>query len=157
MGTDENCHERFNWLCFTSRERTVKYLFRHGWLMCDIRLVAYVFPTEDRAKVVAAITRLFPAVVIEGEDRLVGRSNSVEAFSDQLARQKIRAAARKVFLRGVDGETTSFRLNKQVATMGKVSFSEEDHPLGDIHVTLRSDDLQGLIATMAPSFKEGGP
>jgi predicted RNA binding protein with dsRBD fold (UPF0201 family) len=134
-----------------------KYLFRHGWLMCDIQLVADVFPTEDRAKVVAAITRLFPDVVIDGEDRVVGRSNSVETFSDQLARQKIRAAARKVFLRGTDGETASFKLNKQVATVGKVSFSEEDHPLGDIHVTIRSEYLQGLIDSMAPSFKEGGP
>jgi predicted RNA binding protein with dsRBD fold (UPF0201 family) len=133
-----------------------KYLFRHGWLMCYIQLVADVFPTEDRAKVAAAITRLFPDVVIEGEDHLVGRSNSVETFSDQLAKQKIRAAARKVLLRGIDGEKASFRLNKQVATTGKVSFSEEDHPLGDIHVTIRSDDLQGLIATIAPSFKEDG-
>jgi predicted RNA binding protein with dsRBD fold (UPF0201 family) len=133
-----------------------KYLFRHGWLMCDIQLVAEVFPTEDRAKVVAAIARLFPDAVIEGEDRLVGHSHSVEAFSDQLARQKIRAAARRVLLRGIDGETASFRLNKQVATMGKVSFSEEDHPLGDIHVTIRSDDIQGLIAIIAPPLKEAG-
>ncbi|HUV61189.1 MAG TPA: RNA-binding domain-containing protein [Thermoplasmata archaeon] len=124
--------------------------------MCDIQLVADVFPTEDRAKVVAAITRLFPDVVIEGEDRLVGRSNSVETFSDQLAKQRIRAAARKVLLRGIEGETASFRLNKQVAAVGKVSFSEEDHPLGDIRVTIRSDDLQGLMATMAPSLKEDG-
>jgi predicted RNA binding protein with dsRBD fold (UPF0201 family) len=133
-----------------------KYLFRHGWLMCDIQLVAGVLPTEDRAKVAAAITRLFPDAVIEGEEHLVGHSNSIETFSDQLAKQKIRAAARKLLLRGVDGDTTRFRLNKQVATVGKVSFSEEDHPLGDIHVALRSDDLQGLIDTMAPSSKEGG-
>jgi predicted RNA binding protein with dsRBD fold (UPF0201 family) len=124
--------------------------------MCDIQLVADVFPTEDRAKVVAAIVRFFPDAVAEGEDRLIGRSNSIETFAEQLARQKIRAAARKILLRGVDGDTTTFRLNKQVATVGKVSFSEEAHPLGDILVTIRSEDIAGLISAIAPSFKEDG-
>ncbi len=122
--------------------------------MCDIQLSADVFPTEDRAKVVAAIGRFFPDAAVEGEDHLVGRSSSIETFAEQLARQKIRAAARKILLRGVDGNTTTFRLNKQVATIGKVSFSEETHPLGDILVTIRSEDIDGVISIIAPSFKE---
>ncbi len=122
--------------------------------MCDIQLAADVFPTEDKAKVVAAIGRFFPDAVVEGEDHLVGHSRSIEAVMEQLAKQKIRAAARKILLRGVDGNTTTFRLNKQVATVGKLSFSEETHPLGDIIVTIRSENIAGVISTIAPSFKE---
>ncbi|MDH3364585.1 MAG: hypothetical protein OEM29_01050 [Thermoplasmata archaeon] len=121
--------------------------------MCDIQLAADVFPTEDRAKVAAAITRLFPDATIEGEGHIIGRSSSVDTFSEQLAKQKIRAAARKLLLRSVNESEVCFRLNKQVATVGKVSFSQENHPLGDIHIVIRSDDIHGLIDTIAPSFK----
>lgn len=100
------------------------------------------------------MTRLFPDAVIEGDRRLVGRSRSVETFSERLAKQKIRAAARKILLRGASGSETRFRLNKQVATAGKVSFSEESHPLGDLHVVIRSQNLQGLIDAIAPVFQE---
>lgn len=123
--------------------------------MCDIRLSAEVFPTEDRVKVAAAMNQLFPDAVIEGEERLVGHSTSVETFSEQLAKQRIRAAARRVLLRGAEESETRFRLNKQVATMGKVSFSEEGHPLGDLHVVIRSQNLQELIDSIAPAFKGG--
>ena len=124
--------------------------------MCKILLSAKVFPTEDRAKIVAALVRLFPDVTIEGEETILGRSSSLDTFSEQLAKQRIRAAARKILLRGIEGSQTSFRLNKQVATMGKISFSEEDHPLGDIEVTIQSEDPMSVIDKMAPSMKEDG-
>ena len=122
--------------------------------MSEIQLSARVFPTEDRAKVAAAILSLFPDAVIEGGETLFASSSSLETFSEQLAKQRIRAAARKLLMRGIEGSETRFRLNKQVATMGKVSFSEEDHPLGDISVTVRSPDIQAVIDELAPSFKE---
>ncbi|UCE80552.1 MAG: hypothetical protein JSV94_05205 [Methanobacteriota archaeon] len=122
--------------------------------MCEVQLFADVHPTEGREKVATAMTRLFPDAVIEGDRRLVGRSRSVETFSERLAKQKIRAAARKILLRGASGSETRFRLNKQVATAGKVSFSEESHPLGDLHVVIRSQNLQGLIDAIAPVFQE---
>ena len=56
-------------------------------------------------------------------------------------------------MRGIEGSETSFRLNKQVATTGKVSFSEEDHPLGDISVIIRSPNIQAVVDEMAPSSR----
>ena len=116
-----------------------------------------MFPTEDRAKIVAALVRLFPDVTIEGEETILGRSSSLDTFSEQLAKQRIRAAARKILVRGTEGSQTCFRLNKQVATMGKISFSEEDHPLGDVEVIIRSEDPKSVIDKIAPSMKEVGP
>ena len=122
--------------------------------MCEIRLSAEVFPTEERGRIEAAILTLFPDAVIEGEGTITACSTSIDAFAEQLAKQRIRAAARKILLRGLEGSETRFRLNKQVATTGKVSFSEEDHPLGDIKVVVRSRDIHGLIDSLAPSLKE---
>ncbi|HIH02136.1 TPA: hypothetical protein HA259_08770 [Thermoplasmata archaeon] len=125
--------------------------------MPDIRLVVRCFPTEDRARVARAITQLFPDAVIEGDDPLTARADSVEAFSEQLARQRIRAAARKVLRRGMSDGRTSFRLNKQVAFIGKISFSEEDHALGDIEVTISDEDIASTIDALAPRPQpEGG-
>ena len=124
--------------------------------MSEIQLSTRVSPTEDRAKVAAAILSLFPDAVIEGDEVLRASSSSLESFSEQLAKQRIRAAARKILTRGVEGSKTTFRLNKQVATTGKVSFSEEEHPLGDITVTIRSLNIQSVIDELAPSSK-GAP
>ena len=125
--------------------------------MPDIRLAVRCFPTEDRMRVTSAITQLFPDAVIEGDDRLTASAKSIEAFSEQLARQRIRAAARRVLLRGMSEGRTVFRLNKQVAFVGKISFSEEDHALGDIEVTISDEDIVSVIDELAPRLQpEGG-
>ena len=125
--------------------------------MPDIRLAVRCFPTEDRVRVTSAITQLFPDAVIEGDEQLTASAESIEAFSEQLARQRIRAAARKVLLRGMSGGRTVFRLNKQVAFVGKISFSEEDHALGDIEVIISDEDIVSVIDELAPRLQpEGG-
>jgi predicted RNA binding protein with dsRBD fold (UPF0201 family) len=124
--------------------------------MPDIRLVVRCFPTEDRERVLEAVTRLFPDAVAEGDDPIVARANGLETFAEQLAKQRIRAAARKVLLRGVCEGETRFRLNKQVAFVGKVSFSEEEHALGDIDVVMSAEDIIAVIDSIAPRPPEEG-
>jgi predicted RNA binding protein with dsRBD fold (UPF0201 family) len=121
--------------------------------MVEIRLSARCFPTENRGKVVEAIIRLFPDAEIDGVDPIIARAASVDAFGDALRRYRIRDAARVVMRRGLKGNSTSFLLNKQVATVGKVSFSEENHPLGDIEVTIVSDSINELIDSIAPNTR----
>jgi len=124
----------------------------------EIRLSAKCFPTEDRAIIVGALVKIFPDVTTSGEETIEGRSFSAEAFGEILRRQRIRDAARAVMRRGVSGNSTTFKLNKQVATVGKVSFSEENHPLGDIEVTMIDDDISALIDKIAPrTSREGRP
>lgn len=124
--------------------------------MLIVHLRARCCPTESRDKVVAAIKNLFPDAVIEGDDMLTGTSSSLDFFSELLKKQRIRDAARAVLRRGLSGNTARFRLGKQVAAVGKVSFSEEDHALGDIEVAIESDDIGAVIDTIAPSTRKAG-
>ena len=113
--------------------------------MCEITIVARCHPTEDIAKVAQAIANLFPDAVFKGDDPVVASAHDTQAFIERLTQQRIRSAARAAMLRGVIGTETSFRLNKQVAAAGKVSFSEEAHPLGDLEVTVRSSDIRATV------------
>jgi len=118
--------------------------------MLEVRLRTPCFPTEDRSVVVRALRNLFPDAAVEGEAEIAAASTSVENFGELLKRYKIRAAARKVMRRGLKGNETRFRLNKQVAAVGKISFSEESHALGDIEVAITSDDIESVIDSIAP-------
>jgi len=122
--------------------------------MLEVRLSARFHPTEDRNKIVAAIRSIFPDAKLEGESELSGTATSLETFAELLKRQRIRDAARQMLRRGRSDNSTSFRLNKQVAAVGKVSFSEEQHPLGDIEVTIIADDVQQVIDRVAPKTRE---
>lgn len=121
--------------------------------MLIVRLSARCFPTEGKDKVAGAIRNIFPDAVFEGDDPIQATSTSAEVFSELLKRQRIRDAARAVLRRGIAGSSTSFKLNKQVAAVGKISFSQESHPLGDIEVTIESDDIEGLIESVAPDTR----
>ncbi len=118
--------------------------------MTDVVVTARCFPTEDRAKVVGAIANLFPDFVPQGDDPVRGVSHSVEWFAELLRRQRTRSAARAVMRRGASAGSVRFTLNKQVAAAGKVSFSEEEHALGDIEVTIVTDDTDRTIDEIAP-------
>jgi predicted RNA binding protein with dsRBD fold (UPF0201 family) len=124
--------------------------------MVLVTLATRYYPTEDKARVLGAVTQLFPDAEIVGDETLTATSTSVELFGELLRRQRIRDAARRIMRRGIKGNRTSFRLNKQVAAIGKISFSEENRALGDIEVTIESEDIEALIDTIAPSTRMEG-
>jgi predicted RNA binding protein with dsRBD fold (UPF0201 family) len=124
--------------------------------MVLVTLATRYYPTEDKARVLGAVTQLFPDAEIVGDETLTATSTSVELFGELLKRQRIRDAARRIMRRGIKGNRTSFRLNKQVAAIGKISFSEENRALGDIEVTIESEDIEALIDTIAPSTRMEG-
>lgn len=118
--------------------------------MTQIKVTTRCFPTEDRTKVVGAILSLFPDFVPQGDDPVTGTARSTEQFAELLKKQRIRSAARAVMRKSISGNTIRFTLNKQVATAGKVSFSEETHALGDVEVVITSDDIERTIDEIAP-------
>jgi len=122
--------------------------------MVNVRISTRCYPTEDRDKVLRAVANLFPDCVLIGDELLQGESSSLEEFAELLRRQRIRDSARSVLRRGLRGDSTSFRVNKQVATVGKVSFSEESHPLGDIDVTISDEDIMSVIDMIAPDTRK---
>jgi len=122
---------------------------------------AEVRPTEAREKVEAAAKKIFPTLELKqvGES-IVGESADVGSLSKlhQLLRQQgILDSARSVMRAGKREETTQFMLNKQVAFVGRVSFTDGESPLGPIVVTLEASDIDRLIDYLAPRTKEGRP
>jgi predicted RNA binding protein with dsRBD fold (UPF0201 family) len=113
-------------------------------------------PTEDREKVRTALLNIFPEGQIEELDEgFMSSGDSGERLRQMILDEHIRDTARSVMLRGMlDGRTT-FRLNKQVAYVGKLSFQEGSSPLGNIEVTVEDEDIKAVIDHLAESTVEG--
>jgi hypothetical protein len=126
-----------------------------------LRVEAEVRATEDRAKVEAAVNRIFPALKLNlVGDRLIGESTDIRSLDrlHQLLRlQAILDSARKIMRAGRRGNIVEFMLNKQVAAVSKVSFTDGESPLGPIVVTLDAPDIEHLIDYLAPRTREGKP
>lgn len=120
-----------------------------------------VKPTEDKEKVEAAVKKIFPTLELsQNENSLVGesiRAESLDRLHQLLREQAIRDSARSVMLRGRRGNLVQFVLNKQVAFVGKVSFTGGESPLGPIVVTLEASDIERLIDYLAPRTREEKP
>lgn len=120
-----------------------------------VEVRAEVKPTEDREKVATAINRMFGDLELDvGEERdrkfLVGKSEgrvALERFHSLLRRELILDAARGVMFKGIEGNSITFYLNKQVAFVGHISFSlpERESPLGPIEVKINCENARKLI------------
>jgi len=90
-------------------------------------------------------------VIIDGKNQ-----PSLERFRMIIQRDRIRAAARSILRRSVDGNRIIFFLNKQAAYAGHVSFSapEGESPLGPIQVIVETDNPEQLINWLAPQQEE---
>ncbi len=114
------------------------------------------FPTEDPEKVKRALLNIFPDALVEDyEGGYIARSGTLGRFKQLVRNQRILDSTRKMLLKGVSEGETSFRLNKQVAFIAKVSFAEERVPLGSIEVCIESDDLPKLVDEVAPVTVNG--
>jgi predicted RNA binding protein with dsRBD fold (UPF0201 family) len=111
-------------------------------------------PTEDKNNVKKAVLNLFPDLKIDYKgNRMRGTDSSLNRFKEILMGSRIRDTARRILLRGREGNKTVFRINKQVAFVGKVCFAEEKHPLGDITVTIENENIDRIIEEI--TRKEG--
>ena len=116
------------------------------------------FPTEDREKVRQALLNIFPGSDIEeGDHEMVAHTGSGERLREIILESHIRDTARAVMLCALRGNSTAFVLNKQVASVGKVSFLDEPVALGGIEVTVEDEDITGTIDYLAESTVEVKP
>lgn len=123
--------------------------------MTAVRISCPVNPSEDEEKVRSAVLSIFPdAELVLNDGRLEGEA-TLDRFSKAIRRQKILDATRAVMIMNSRGNTTRLSLNKQVATVGKVSFVDKRPVLGAIEVTIEDDDLMALIDRVAPITVDG--
>jgi predicted RNA binding protein with dsRBD fold (UPF0201 family) len=126
-----------------------------------LRVETEVRPTEDQTKVEAAVKNIFPTLDLRRDGKFIpGESTevlSLDRLHYLLRVQMILDSARSVMHRGKHDNFVKFMLNKQVAMVGKLSFTEGESPLGPIVVTLEAPDIDRLVDYLAPRTREGRP
>lgn len=123
--------------------------------MVSVLISSPVYPSEDREKVKEAILNIFPGASLETtNDGFKGEANT-DRFYQLIRKQKILDSTRSTMLKGVRGNKIVLHLNKQVAVVGKVSFTEPKTILGTITVTMECDDPEETIDHIAPRTVDG--
>ncbi|MCD5409960.1 MAG: hypothetical protein LRZ87_04285 [Methanocellales archaeon] len=114
---------------------------------------APVHPTELVESVDRAITNIFPDAQLEFKDvtnrqcLLIGTA-SLDKLRELLMKQNILDSARAELFNSISGNRIEFKLNKQVAFMGKANFGESS--LGDIRVSIECENPEEVIYWLAP-------
>jgi predicted RNA binding protein with dsRBD fold (UPF0201 family) len=117
-------------------------------------------PTESESKVKQAVENIFGNIetkvqpIYKGGGLLTAQAKGIDILTklqNLLRRERIRDAARKALLEGLNGKTVSFCLNKQVAYAGHISFSKEtaESPLGSIKIKIKCENPRQLINWLA--------
>ncbi len=125
-----------------------------------VRVETEINLTESEEKVKRAVENIFGSVSTEIKQAHKGSILQAEAHGQQalirlrdlLRAERIRGAARKTLFRGTSERMIRFCLNKQVAFVGHVSFSEElaESPLGPLRVTIECENPRELVDWLAP-------
>lgn len=125
--------------------------------MAKVTVSCPVYPSEDPEKVRSALNSIFPTGEFVLSDGRMAAEADLDNFSILIRRQRILDTARSMMIRGKNrvGTKTRFNINKQVATVGKVSFVDYRTALGTIEVSVEDEDLDGLIDKVAPVTVDG--
>lgn len=124
--------------------------------MVNVRISCPVNPSESEQLVLDAVMRIFPDASMSRTSKgFEGTAPSIDNFSKMVRKQMILDAARSVIIDGIRGEDSMFRLNKQAAFVGKVSFSPKNSILGTITVRLGDDNILDFIDVMFPNTVDG--
>jgi predicted RNA binding protein with dsRBD fold (UPF0201 family)/dephospho-CoA kinase len=103
-----------------------------------------IYKTESQEKVECAIRNIFPdAVFTRSDDCIRAKSSTLETFAKLLRVQRIRATANVELKRGLALDSFTFTLNKQVALIGRLNFSQNS--LGPIFVRVEAPAPSDLI------------
>lgn len=136
--------------------------------MVKIRVEVEVRPTEDLEKVKKALLNVFEPGKIEVVERdkgyklLVGESSSYRSLvkvHELIRRERIMDAARKMLRKGVIGNMLVFKVNKQAAYQGRLSFVDTDSesPMGAITFIIEANNPYEIIDWLAPRTSMGKP
>ncbi len=77
----------------------------------------------------------------------------MDKLRELFMKQNILDSVRAELFNGRSGNRIEFRLNKQVAFVGKANFGESS--LGDIHVSIECEHTEELIYWLAPRIEQG--
>ncbi|MCL2032237.1 MAG: hypothetical protein FWG96_03090 [Methanomassiliicoccaceae archaeon] len=123
--------------------------------MVTVSISCPVCPSEDPEKVRGAILNIFPDALLEETGSGFEGKASAGRFHDLIRKQKILDSTRSMMFKGIRGGSITVHLNKQVAFVGKVSFTDPNTVLGTMRVTIETDDPELTIDSIAPRTVDG--
>ncbi|HKM08949.1 MAG TPA: hypothetical protein VJX93_00435 [Candidatus Methanomethylophilaceae archaeon] len=124
--------------------------------MVNVNISSPVNPSESEELVLDAIMRIFPdASLSRTPQGFEGTAPGIENFSLLIRRQRVLDAARSVIYGNLSEDLAVFCLNKQAASVGKVSFCPKENVLGTIEVRLEGEELSEYIDGMLPRTVDG--
>jgi predicted RNA binding protein with dsRBD fold (UPF0201 family) len=127
----------------------------------DVEIETPIQPTEVPDRVVRAVASIFPEAEIERTPEAVrGEAHSLAHLSERLHEQAILDTARDRFVETLAGDSFTFRLKKQAAFEGTVTFAVgEADELGeiDVRVTVQEPDAEAFVDHVAPPTVDGVP
>jgi len=135
--------------------------------MIKVVVKAEVRVTEDISKVERAVRNVFNPIniLITEEDNkrfIVAEGeglNCLQKLRSLLRNERILDAARSIFKKSIEGKTLKFHINKQIAHIGRLSFSAPEHesPLGPITFIITCSSPEKLVDWLAPPTSNGKP
>lgn len=124
--------------------------------MVSVMVSCPIYNSEDPQKVKAAVFRIFPDFKeSESTERKIIGTASLDNFSKIIRKQEILDSTRGMMFKGLHDNIIVLHLNKQVATVGKVSFTDRHPILGSMDVTIQDEDPDELIDHIAPQTVDG--
>ena len=136
--------------------------------MIDIKVVVAVdvHPTEDVDKVKQAVENFFPHASLETKSggttslliAMTEGKNGLAHLRTHLRQERIVDAARRIFRRGLQHNSFTFYLNKQVAYANRTSFCEPrgESPLGSIKVVVACNVPRDVITWLTDESARTG-
>ena len=114
-------------------------------------------PTEDLDKILKALSNILDYDELEIDDNYItvtGDEDSLLRLRESLEKRRIRNTARKIMLKGLQDKVIFFKLSKQAAYAGLVNIISEDlSALGEINVTIETDNVDAFLDWIAPEIK----
>ncbi|AXV36793.1 MAG: hypothetical protein CIT01_00565 [Methanobacterium sp. BRmetb2] len=127
-------------------------------MICKFQAKTSLHGTEDVQKVIESLNNVFQydnIIIDETEILVTGTQKGLENLKESLAKRKVRETARKILLKEIHKNKIHFRLSKQAAFAGiPVILDRELSALGEIEVTVVTDDISKFIDWIAPSQVE---
>lgn len=130
-----------------------------------VKVSSLLNPTEMKEKVEKAISNFIPVELMIKESEIneiygEGDIESLRKLRRSLREERILDTFRHILIDGIEGNTTRFLINKQVAHIGKLNIPAGEESLGSIHVEISAqnrEELMEIIDWLAPETIDGKP
>ncbi|MGB1697709.1 MAG: RNA-binding domain-containing protein [Thermoplasmatota archaeon] len=119
-----------------------------------VSIRATIKATEVTERVHEAMTAFWPDATFDGDEQAY--ATDCNDFRAAIWEQQIIDSVRSQLLHGMRSEVIRFKLDKQAALQGKISFADKSPALGAVDVQIDPEmDLEAFCWWLCPETEEG--